>query len=153
MINTITVAGTCPVCSRTALVADVNTNVDTGATSATVRCSSYACRASGKSAPTWRQSFNAWVRQIADDKAAAKAKADAEETSGKPLSEKNLKIRMKRIDRYVKLVIPAVISAEKGDLKDEKVQRNIAIRAFNFARKLAAKRGDVYKQVKAGELV
>lgn len=155
MKSTINVPYTsCPVCGRRYLVADVTTDTDTGASTAVVRCA--GCGATGKTAATWRFSLANWQKAIADAKAAelakAKAKAKAKTKPG-TLSEKNLKIRMKRIDRYVKLVIPELIAAETGDLKDERVQRNLAIRSFNIARKLAAKRADVHKQVKAGELV
>lgn len=140
----------CPVCGCRSLVADVTTDTDTGASTAVARC--IYCAASGKVASTWSVSLANWQKAIADVKAAELAKAQAKAKTG-VLSEKNLKIRMKRIDRYVKLVIPELIAAETGDLKDERVQRNLAIRSFNIARKLAAKRADVFKQVKAGELV
>lgn len=165
MTNTIKVAGICPVSKRSGILyAEITVNTDTGTTSART----YSAYGSGPTLFTWAGSLAQWKRNVAKATADAAARAKAVKAAkatkkAKPIkavakadgapSEKNLRIRMKRIDRYVKLVIPALVAKEPKCLKDEKVQRNLAIRAFNIARKLAAKRADVYKQVKGGELV
>jgi NMD protein affecting ribosome stability and mRNA decay len=152
--TTVSITGTCPNCSRNGyLRATVSTTLETGSSTAVVVCS--RCGAGSNRASTYVIALREWARRVAAEAADAAARARARKPAKAPgtLSDKNLKIRMTRISRYARIILPALITRETGDLKSEKVQNNLCIRSFNIARKMAAKRADVYKQVKAGELV
>lgn len=150
--TTVSITGTCPNCSRNGyLRATVSTTLETGASTAVVVCS--RCGAGSNRASTYVIALREWSRRVAAAAAEAAARARKPTKAPGTLSDKNLKIRMTRISRYARIILPALITRETGDLKSEKVQNNLCIRSFNIARKMAAKRADVYKQVKRGELV
>jgi hypothetical protein len=147
--TTVAIAGTCPACSKAkSLVAVIATVLETGVSSARISCK--RCRATSPVAATYVAALRLWAADIAAK--AAKARKSKTAKSGK-LSPKSLKIRMKRIGNYARIILPALIAKETKDLSNAKTQTNLVIRTFNFARKMAQKRADVYKDVKAGNLV
>lgn len=147
--TTVAIAGTCPACSKAkSLRAVIATVLETGVSSARISCT--RCRSTSPVAATYVAALRIWAADVAAK--AAKARKSKTVKSGK-LSPKSLAIRMKRIGNYARIILPALIAKETKDLSNAKTQTNLVIRTFNFARKMAQKRADVYKDVKAGNLV